>query len=92
MAKEKSAKEKQLTPQQIEVRRRQALTILKHGTLQDPDFWSQDYVDVDLFFDTFKAFEEIKKKLREIKAEKKIGELKELGIDFPSNFKIKFND
>ena len=77
--KEKKVK-KELTPQQIENRRRQTVTILRFGTLKDPEFWKQDYVPVDLFFETLPAMEEIKKTLREKKVEVKIAELKALGV------------
>lgn len=90
--KETKKAKKELTEKQIENRRKQTVTILKFGTLKDNDFWKQDYVPVDLFFETLTAMEEIKKTLRERKAEIKIAELKSLGLEIPANFKMKFND
>ena len=83
---------KALTEKQIENRRHQTVTVLRYGTLKDPEFWKQDYVPVDLFFETLPAMEEIKKTLREKKVEVKIAELKALGLEIPGNFKMKFND
>ncbi len=91
-ATEKVKKSKELTEKQIENRRHQTVTVLRYGTLKDPDFWKQDYVPVDLFFETLPAMEEIKKTLREKKVEVKIAELKALGLEIPGNFKMKFND
>jgi hypothetical protein len=60
--KEKKVK-KELTPQQIENRRRQTVTILRFGTLKDPEFWTQPYVDIELFFDNFSGMEKVKNNL-----------------------------
>ena len=93
MANEKEGKKvRVLNEKQIENRRRQTVTCLKYGTLKDPEFWKQEFVPVDLFFETLTAMEEIKKTLREKKAEIKIAELKALGLEIPGNFKMKFND
>jgi len=94
MAPEKEPKKakKELTEKQIENRRRQTVTVLRYGTMKDPEFWKQDFVPVDLFFETLTSMEEIKKTLREKKVEIKIAELKSLGLDIPANFKMKFND
>jgi len=77
---------------QIENRRKQTVTILKYGTLKDGEFWAQDYVDTELFFSTLSAMNEINKTLRESKADKKIEELKALGVVIPANFKLKFSE
>ena len=90
--KETKKVKKELTEKQIENRRKQTVTILRFGTLKDPEFWKKDYAPVDLFFETLTAMEEIKKTLREKKAEIKIAELKSLGLELPANFKMKFND
>ncbi|MFZ2656621.1 MAG: hypothetical protein WAX69_16930 [Victivallales bacterium] len=83
---------KELTDKQIENRMKQTVTILRFKTLQSPDFWKQEYVPVELFFETLGKMEEIKKTLREKKVEMKIAELKSLGLELPANFKMKFND
>ncbi len=97
MANETAVKEtkkvkKELTDAQKENRMKQTVTILRFKTLQSAEFWKKEYVPVDLFFETLTAMEEIKKTLREKKAEIKIAELKSLGLELPANFKMKFND
>lgn len=97
MANEAAGKEtkkvkKELTEKMIDNRRRQTVTVLRYGTMKDPEFWKQEFVPVDLFFETYSAMGEIKKSLREKKVEMKIAELKSLGLEIPANFKMKFND
>ena len=81
--------ESKLNPQQVETRRKQAVTILKHRTLEDPNFW-RDHVSYETFCGIFERMKEIKEGLRELKAQSKLEELKKMGVKLPKDLKIEF--
>jgi|GEM_PF-5077108 len=88
---QKAGTVKNPTPDQIETRRRHALTVINtHGTLEDPVFW-RDYIDHDTFDRIFSKMEEIAPTLKELKAQAKLDELRAMGVKVPANFKVQFD-